>query len=292
MIEICDHVSMNIEHLECFKTIVELGSFRKASEHLNKVQSAVSYSVKSLEEYVGYELFDRSTYRPTITKKGKLLYSQVKTFLSAENQLERFAFNLKDQDVSTLRVAIDPVIDTSKIIPAIKKIKKEFPDIEIRLQTAILNGPIDLLKNDLVDIAITNNFGGGMDLEFKPVVEFSLVAVTSPNFIKEYKTIKPEYLEQYTQIVVDDKSSSSKESFGFLETSPKWSVSDFTIKKDLILNGLGWGNMPQHMVKNEIKNKELVVINGLRKSKIFSHIVRKGQDSNHPIINFAFNVFG
>lgn len=282
---------MNIEQLRCFVVIVEAGSFRKAAEQLYKAQSAVSYSIKSLEEHVGFELFDRSTYRPSLTEKGRLFYAQTKAFLSAQHQLDRFAENLKDQEVRSLRIAIDPVIDVNKIIPAIKKIKQEFPGIQIQLQTVMLKGPFELLKNDQVDIAITSNFDGGLEYEFKPVAELSFVAVTNPDYIKDYKTITPEFLENYTQIIVSDDSPSSNAEVGVLKTSPKWTVTDFASKKDFLANSLGWGNMPRHMVKNEIKSKKLVIINGLRHSKYFAHVVRKSIYADHPVINFSFEAF-
>ena len=282
---------MNIEHLECFITIVEVGSFRKAAEQLFKVQSAVSYSIKSLEEQIGFDLFDRTTYRPSLTPKGHLFYAQSKALLSAQHQLKRFAQSLKEQEVHSLRLAIDPVIDVNRIIPAIKKIKHAFPAIQIQFQTATLNGPFELLKNDQVDIAIASSFDGGLEYDFKPVAELSFVTVTSSDYITNFETIKPEDLKTYTQIVVSNQTFETHSEFGFMKTSPKWSVTDFASKKDLLINGLGWGNMPLHMVKKEIKSKKLVIINGLRKTKYFAHAIRKSQDANDKVIDFAFHQF-
>ena len=62
---------MTIDQIECFHAVVECGSFTKASTELHKAKSAVMYTIKKLEEQLGFELFDRAHYRPQVTEKGK-----------------------------------------------------------------------------------------------------------------------------------------------------------------------------------------------------------------------------
>ena len=56
-----------LEHLHVIDVIHQEGSFRKASEKLFKARSAVSYSVKQVEDYYQIQIFDRDTYRPELT---------------------------------------------------------------------------------------------------------------------------------------------------------------------------------------------------------------------------------
>ena len=42
--------------------------------------------------------------------------------------------------------------------------------------------------------------------------------------------------------------------------APVWRVADLGTKKALLLAGLGWGNLPEHMIESELKRKKLVRI--------------------------------
>jgi DNA-binding transcriptional LysR family regulator len=38
----------------------------------------------------------------------------------------------------------------------------------------------------------------------------------------------------------------------------RWTVSDFAAKKEILLAQMGWGGMPAHMIRGELKNGELI----------------------------------
>ncbi|MEH6355719.1 MAG: LysR family transcriptional regulator [Marinobacter sp.] len=50
--------------------IARSGSFAVAAERLNRVPSAVNYTVKKLEEKLGFALFDRSGHQARLTAAG------------------------------------------------------------------------------------------------------------------------------------------------------------------------------------------------------------------------------
>ena len=72
---------MTLDQLEVFQAIVFTGSFRGASERLNRAQSAVSYAIQNLEEDLGCELFDRNAYRAQLTPQGETIYQKAQSLL-------------------------------------------------------------------------------------------------------------------------------------------------------------------------------------------------------------------
>ena len=76
-----------LEHLHVIDVIHQEGSFRKASEKLFKARSAVSYSVKQVEDYYQIQIFDRDTYRPELTRDGKILIQKIQQLIEAANEL-------------------------------------------------------------------------------------------------------------------------------------------------------------------------------------------------------------
>ena len=54
-----------------FMAVVEEGSFSKAAKKYYLSQSAISQQITKLEKDLGFSLFNRKTYCPTLTKEGK-----------------------------------------------------------------------------------------------------------------------------------------------------------------------------------------------------------------------------
>ena len=70
-------MNVNYELYRVFQQVARLKSFSKAALRLNLTQSAVSQSVKNLENQLGVQLFFRRTRQVTITGEGKLLLAHV-----------------------------------------------------------------------------------------------------------------------------------------------------------------------------------------------------------------------
>lgn len=45
---------------------------------------------------------------------------------------------------------------------------------------------------------------------------------------------------------------SSNTSYGVLEGGDQWKVNDFQTKKEIIMQGMGWGTLPEHLIENEL----------------------------------------
>lgn len=76
---------VNLEWFRTFKAIYETGSLTGAAEALYVSQPGVSLHLSSLENYVGYKLFDRTSRKLVSTERGKVLYNYI---LEALNKLE------------------------------------------------------------------------------------------------------------------------------------------------------------------------------------------------------------
>ena len=60
-----------------FIAVVEQGSFSKAAKKFYLSQSAISQQITKLENDLGFSLFDRRTYYPTLTEEGKMLLKNI-----------------------------------------------------------------------------------------------------------------------------------------------------------------------------------------------------------------------
>lgn len=87
-----------------FIAVVEQGSFSKAAKKFYLSQSAISQQITKLENDLGFSLFDRRTYYPTLTEEGKRYYDLAKKLLSDyKNEYNDIKENLQ-KDVLTIGI--------------------------------------------------------------------------------------------------------------------------------------------------------------------------------------------
>ncbi|MBR5510379.1 MAG: LysR family transcriptional regulator [Lachnospiraceae bacterium] len=88
---------MELKQLQYFVACAELGSFSKAADELYTTQPNVSKIIKSLEEELGFELFERQKRGIQLTEKGQLIYEQAYKAIENINQLSILAGEIELQ---------------------------------------------------------------------------------------------------------------------------------------------------------------------------------------------------
>ncbi len=100
---------LNVKHVECFRTVMTVGTVTAAAELLKSSQPAVSRSIQQLEDVVGFRLFDHLRGRLTPTASAHALYDEVKkTFLGLDH-ITRFASELNTIQSGNISVVCAPV---------------------------------------------------------------------------------------------------------------------------------------------------------------------------------------
>ena len=254
---------LTLEQLIVLRAVVETGSFRSASETLRKAQSAVSYAIKNLEADLNIQIFDRSSYRPVLTEQGKAIFNKCKMVLSQVEDLSQLGEHLSRGRESEVRLAVNGICKFDNVIKVIHKFSKKNPSVRVLLSVENLGGSIEQLLLGNVDIALAEvtDMPDQMEGVLWDKIEFYTVAAPDyPPARSKTKLTKLDMM-QYVQIVVADSSRQFQpKTAGVLKEATHWTVNDFSIKRQLIMAGLGWGNMPKHLVEEDLKAKRLVTI--------------------------------
>lgn len=164
---------MNMEWFRTFKTIYETGSLTATAQALFVSQPGVSLHLNSLENYVGYKLFDRAARRMVPTERAKVLYNFV---IEAVNKLEAAEQHFhKSADTNKATINIGMCLETFQFtleqyiasLPFNVNIKfGDYPDMQQDLD----NGSLDLI--------ITPQQGTQMNLEYKAFSKERIVLVS------------------------------------------------------------------------------------------------------------------
>ena len=109
-------VKLSLEALETLDAISRKGSFSAAAESLFKVPSALTYTVRKLEEDLGVNLFNRSGHRAELTEAGAELLREGRNLLNAAAELECRVKRVASGVETELSIAISDLFSVTVII--------------------------------------------------------------------------------------------------------------------------------------------------------------------------------
>lgn len=140
--------------LRAFEVAARLESFTLAAKELHLTQSAISHQIKELEDYFRKPLFLRKNRKVEPTAEGRrLLESLSRVFDVIEAACNEVTLAPSAQ---VLALHCSPSFAAKWLSPRLPEFIKANPDITIRLTSGA--EPIDLLRNQEIDIAISYQF--------------------------------------------------------------------------------------------------------------------------------------
>lgn len=257
---------MKLDQLRAFIAVVETGSFRSAADSIHKTQPGISAAVKALEEQYGILLFDRNSYRPTLTAEGHAFFQQSKKLISQAQQLENLGHDLAKGIEAPLQLCLSQMALDDDCMLRIKAFQHQHADIALDITTDHLYGVQEKLAKNKCEIAIGPRYGLDDRHAFIELNKITMIAVISPELLATLNAsdtkIKQQSLYSIPQVLVNDTTANASENGHryVLPTGKRWYVNDFQAKKTLLIHGLGWARMPKHCIQAELDNGQLVPI--------------------------------
>jgi DNA-binding transcriptional LysR family regulator len=145
---------LDIEWLRDFVVLAESGNFSRAAKERAVAQPALSRHIRSLEEWVGLDLFDRSTHPSSLTEAGKHFRVPVEDLLERLELARRKARAGHDRAAGVLRFAATHALSLAF-----------FPNWLSGMEAVLRIGPIQM---------ISDNFWSCEDLMLQQQVQFLL----------------------------------------------------------------------------------------------------------------------
>lgn len=253
---------MHTDQLKAVDAVVRLGGFSAAARDLNKVPSAISYNIKSLEDELGILLFDRQGYRAVLTEPGRAVYRAALAVLTGARHVETLARELTRGVESLIRLDISPVIDFVHFLPALRRFRDQFPATQLHISSEVFGGEA-LVLEERVDMAISEIIDVDDRLERVQIGTAHLVPVAAGgHLLSRIGALSRSDLINHVQVVVESRSPKWKDTtLGVAEGAHIWRVPDFAMKRRLLVEGLGWGHMPLEWVQTDLEQGRLVQLN-------------------------------
>lgn len=252
---------MTLDQLLVLNAILDTGSFRAAAEKLHRAQSAVSYAIRNLEQELNLTLFDRDGYRPRLTKAGQAVYEKSKSVLLQAAELTQLSEHLSMGREAEIKLAINAICPFEKVIDTLNRFSREEPSVKMVLTIENLGGALEQLLDGNVDLALAEAVEWDHSIEASRWDTIPFLPVASPSFqpSRLQKPLVKSDLIRYPQIIVADSSRhSERRTVGVLKDGLHWTVNDFSVKRQLLLAGSGWGLMPEHFIREDLDSGHLV----------------------------------
>jgi DNA-binding transcriptional LysR family regulator len=255
--------NITLDQLDTFRVVAESGSFSEAARRMGRAQSAVSRAVALLERQLDVTLFDRSQYRPPLTPAGKVLLDDAREIL---DRLGHFAERAKRLDAtleSEVTLVVDGVFPVERLVTLSRGFAKMFPSVGLRLLTENLGGVAARVRSGEAAIGVAGpHSAAAPGLRRRHIGRVRLVPVVRAGhpLAKKKGRISSARLARFVQVVLTDPSGGTR-GVDVAVLSPRtFRVADFGTKLAFLLEGLGWGNMPEHWVSEPLSKGKLVRI--------------------------------
>lgn len=262
---------MNLQQLQTFCTVISEGSMTAAAEKLFLTQPAVSQQIRSLEDELKVPLLVRGVRQIKPTIQGQLLFDYAKRILYLTNQAE-VAIQTMSQEISgTVRIGTLNWIGMYLISPIIGILLKHNPNLSIKLDYGPAADLISKLKSGGCDIAILPEVSSeykvnldGFDEQFVFKDEMWLVASgrdTSVPSTLELKNITVKPVVYFTDMypgfkrLMDERFREQS-----LNVKPVFETDSVGTLKRVIESGLGWGFLPSHSIKKQVRSGRMIQI--------------------------------
>lgn len=125
----------NLDDLIAFVTVAREASFTKAAARIGVSQSALSQTIRGLEERLGLRLLSRTTRRVAPTDAGERLLSMIGPRLDGiEDDLAALS-DLRDKPAGAVRITASEHAASSILLPSLAPLLSAYPDIKLEINT-------------------------------------------------------------------------------------------------------------------------------------------------------------
>lgn len=248
---------LDLDAVEALDAVIRYGGFARAAERLHKVQSAVSYHVRKLEQQLGVTLLDRQSYRVRLTPAGEAVLAQGQRLLAQARHVESVARQFAEGWEPRLLVIVDGILPVGPTLAAFKQLADEGAPTRCQLKVEFRRGVQLCFERYDADLMVIKDYEAKPYLvtEELPEVECVLCARRG-HPLARLKAARLDDLQDQVELSVQDSSGRPDDPHGF-GGERIFYLSGFDAKKQALLMGAGFGWMPLEMIRAELRSGRL-----------------------------------
>ena len=251
--------------LEVVDAVARTGSFSAAAQELHRVPSAVSYTVRQLEEWLAVPLFERLPRDVVLTPAGVCFLKEgrsvVKKMQITRQQCQQIANGWRGQ----LAIAVDNIVKPQRTRQMIVDFYRHFDDVELIVLQEVFNGVWDALSDGRAELAIGATqaipVGGRYAFRDMGMLNWHCVVASHHPLAKIPGPLSDDTLRNWASLVLEDTSRSlPKRITWLLDNQKRLVVPDWESSATCLSAGLCIGMVPSHFSRPWIDSGEWVAL--------------------------------
>ncbi len=179
-------MTLKIEMLRCFCTVAQTGNLVEAADRLGRTQSALSMTLKQLEDHLGKKLFEGE-------RKNQLSALGEQVFDLALQQVRQFDQTVQNIEAAAhaeqglIRIVSVPSVGALIFPNLLEHMSRQYPGVQIELRDTDTQQVLDALTGDQADIGIASGLHALNGVKAVPLFEdaFGLVAASDHPLITQ-----------------------------------------------------------------------------------------------------------
>ncbi|HCH50472.1 MAG TPA: LysR family transcriptional regulator [Proteus sp.] len=253
--------------LHAFLIVAQEQSFTKAAARLGVTPSALSHTIRLLEERLGIRLLARTTRNVSVTEAGAQLMNAISPlFEQIETELNALG-ELRDNPRGTIRLSCTDDQIEIYIRPILNDFLQKYPDITLEIY-------VDYGFTNIVEERFDAGIRIGDDINKDMIAvrigpDWRLVAVASPAYFKQYsKPLIPTDLSEHKCINIRHRAAGAIYAWEFKQEGHTTSIKvdgqlvfNSTLHQlNAALDGMGIAYIPEHLAEPYIAKGELLSV--------------------------------
>ncbi len=170
-------MKMTLRQIEIFLNVVEEGHLTNVAKKMGLSQSAISMSIKELENILGRPLFDRINKKLILNEVGRNFFQSIEPLYHKIRDIEYEFQNTEDK--GTVRVGASTTIVDYLIPPIACKYMGKYPDVKIQLKEGNTRDIAEMVRHGELDMGFVEGAVADPDLIREIIGDDELIIVTA-----------------------------------------------------------------------------------------------------------------
>lgn len=261
---------MNLQQLITFSTVVSEGSMTAAAEKLFLTQPAVSQQIRNLEEEMGVGLLDRGARHARPTVQGQLLYDYARRIIQLTQQAQAAIQTMAEGVQGHLRIGTLNSLGLQLVAPSVATLLKHHNRVSIELIYEDASEVMKAIGEGKLDVAILPEITGAqaqsLGLQGRPLHKDEMWLVASGKDPSLPEEIRVDQLDQRPYVRLAERYEGFEQVFksavakSGVTLNTVFESNNVGTLKRVIESGLGWGFLPAHAIRKQVRMGRLTQI--------------------------------
>lgn len=201
-------MKLTLRQMEIFLNVVASGHLTNVAKDMNLSQSAISMSIKEMENILGRPVFDRINKKLVLNEVGRAFYKEIDPIFKKLSDIEYEFKNSENKGM--IRVGASTTIVDYLMPSIICSYMSSYPDVKITLKEGNTKEIVEMIKSGAIDVAFVEGLVDGSEIIKEKIGEDELMVVTA-----DKELAKPCYIDELAdeRWVLREEGSGTREVF-------------------------------------------------------------------------------